>query len=267
MGVNFVVENITGAGGLVGLDRLARAKPDGQTLAALNNSILTILPHLQPQNVKVDTLTEFEPIAGIANIPTFFAVPAQSSVTSIEELLQQARKDPERIHYASGGIGSPQHLAAEMFNAYAGVKLIHVPYRGASQATLAVASNEVQVMPMALSLAKPFLADKRIRLIGYCGTERHPQYPKIPTLIEQGIKNYDYSSWIALFAPKGISVAVLAELRKQTQSVVNDPAIQQKMSNAGLDPWPKSPEQLSKIMQHDFVKWQTIIKDANIKGG
>ena len=81
------------------------------------------------------------------------------------------------------------------------------------------------------------------------------------------MKDYDYSSWIALFAPKGISVAALAELRKQTQSVVNDPAIQQKMSNAGLDPWPKSPEQLSKIMQHDFVKWQTIIKDANIKGG
>jgi tripartite-type tricarboxylate transporter receptor subunit TctC len=127
---------------------------------------LTILPHLQPQNVKVDTLTEFEPIAGIANIPTFFAVPAQSSINNIEELVQQTRKEPDRIHYASGGIGSPQHLAGEMFNAYAGVKLIHVPYRGASQATLAVASNEVQVMPMALSLAKPFLAEKRIRLIG-----------------------------------------------------------------------------------------------------
>ena len=86
MGINFVVENITGAGGLVGLDRMARAKPDGQTLAALNNSILTILPHLQPQNVKVDTLTEFEQIAGIANIPSFFAVPAQSSINNIEEL-------------------------------------------------------------------------------------------------------------------------------------------------------------------------------------
>mgnify|MGYP000570701836 CR=1 FL=1 len=266
LGVSFVVENITGAGGIVGLDRLARAKPDGQTLAALNNSILTILPHLQPQNIKIDTLTEFDPIAGIANIPTFFAVPTQSSIDSIEDLVQQARKEPDRIHYASGGIGSPQHLAGEMFNAYAGVKLIHVPYRGASQATLAVASNEVQVMPMALSLAKPFLAERRIRLIGYCGTERHLQYPKVPTLIEQGIKNYDYSSWIALFAQKGIPTGALNDLRRATATVVNDPAIQEKMLKAGLDPWPRTPEQLVNIMRTDYARWQKIIKDSDIQG-
>ncbi len=265
MEVSFVVENITGAGGIVGLDRMARAKPDGQTLAALNNSILTILPHLQPQNVKVNTLTEFEPIAGIANIPTFFAVPSTSSIKTIDDLIVQTRKEPDRIHYASGGIGSPQHLAGEMFNAYAKVKLIHVPYRGASQATLAVASGEVQVMPMALSLAKPFLADKRIRLIGYCGSERHPQYPAMATLIEQGVKSYDYSSWIALFAQKGIPAAALTELRKQTAAVVNDSVIQEKMVKAGLDPWPKTPEQLSKVMQADYTKWQKIIKDANIQ--
>jgi len=265
MEVSFVVENITGAGGIVGLDRMARAKPDGQTLAALNNSILTILPHLQPQNVKVNTLTEFEPIAGIANIPTFFAVPSTSSIKTIDDLIVQTRKEPDRIHYASGGIGSPQHLAGEMFNAYANVKLIHVPYRGASQATLAVASGEVQVMPMALSLAKPFLADKRIRLIGYCASERHPQYPAIATLIEQGVKSYDYSSWIALFAQKGIPAAALTELRKQTAAVVNDSVIQEKMVKAGLDPWPKTPEQLSKVMQADYTKWQKIIKDANIQ--
>lgn len=266
MDVSFVVENITGAGGLVGLDRMARAKPDGQTLAALNNSILTILPHLQPQNVKVDTLTEFEPIAGIANIPTFFAVSTQSSIKNIDDLIRQTRKEPDRIHYASGGIGSPQHLAGEMFNAYADVKLIHVPYRGASQATLAVASGEVQVMPMALSLAKPFLAEKRIRLIGYCGTERHPQYPAVPTLIEQGVKNYDYASWIALFAQKGIPASALNELRKETAAVVNDASIQDKMLKAGLDPWPRSPEQLTKIMGADYARWKKIIKDANIQG-
>jgi tripartite-type tricarboxylate transporter receptor subunit TctC len=226
---------------------------------------LTILPHLQPQNVKVNTLTEFEPIAGIANIPTFFAVPSTSSIKTIDDLIVQTRKEPDRIHYASGGIGSPQHLAGEMFNAYANVKLIHVPYRGASQATLAVASGEVQVMPMALSLAKPFLADKRIRLIGYCGSERHPQYPAIATLIEQGVKSYDYSSWIALFAQKGIPAAALTELRKQTAAVVNDSVIQEKMVKAGLDPWPKTPEQLSKVMQADYTKWQKIIKDANIQ--
>ena len=182
MGVNFAVENIPGAGGVVGLERAARAKPDGQSIAALNNSILTILPHLQPQNVKVDTQTDFAAIAGIANIPTFVAVPSTSTIRNIADLVERARREPDRVTYSSGGVGSPQHLAAEMFNAYAAVKLSHIPYKGASQAALAVASGEVQVMPMALSLALPFLADKRIRLIGYCGTERHPKYPEVPTL-------------------------------------------------------------------------------------
>ena len=121
-------------------------------------------------------------------------------------------------------------------------------------------------MPMALSLAKPFLAEKRIRLIGYCGTERHPQYPKIPTLIEQGIKNYDYSSWIALFAQKGVPAGALSDLRAATATVVNDPAVQEKMLRAGLDPWPRTPAQLVNIMKTDYTKWQKIIKDSNIQG-
>ena len=265
MGLNFAVENITGAGGVVGLERMARAKPDGQTVAALNNSILTILPHLQPQNVKVDTQTEFVPITGIANIPTFVGVPGNSAIKSIKDLVEAARKDPDRVTYSSGGVGSPQHLAAEMFNAFAGVKLSHIPYKGASQATLAVASGEVQVMPVALSLALPFLADKRIRLIGYCGSERHPKYPDIPTLQEEGIRNFDYASWIGLFVRKDTPAAALATLRAEAAAVVNDAAIQKQLEGAGLDPWPRTPAQLTQIIKDDFIKWQKIIKDANIK--
>lgn len=265
MGLNFAVENIPGAGGVVGLERLARSKPDGQTVAALNNSILTILPHLQPQNVKVDTQTEFVPITGIANIPTFIGVPGNSPIKTIKELVEKARSEPDRVTYSSGGVGSPQHLAAEMFNAFASVKLSHIPYKGASQATLAVASGEVQVMPVALSLALPFLADKRIRLIGYCGTERHPKYPDVPTLQEEGIRNYDYSSWIGLFVRRDTPAAALATLRAEATAVVNDAAVQKQLEGAGLDPWPRTPAQLTQIIRDDFAKWQKIIKDANIK--
>jgi tripartite-type tricarboxylate transporter receptor subunit TctC len=266
MSGSFVVDNQTGAAGLVGLEKLSRARPDGQTLAALNNSIMTILPHLQPQHIKVDTRKDFQPIAGIANIPTFFAVPSSSPVTTVKDLIELARKTPGELTYSSGGVGSPQHLASEMFQAYAGVKLLHVPYKGASQAALAVAAKEVQVMSMALSLAQPFLADGRVRLIGYCGTERHTQFPDIPTLDEQGVANYDYSSWIALFAHKDVPADVVAMLRKEAQVVVNDKALQEKLTKSGLDPWARSPEQLTKIIQGDYAKWQKIIADANIKG-
>ncbi len=265
MGLNFAVENIAGAGGVVGLQKLASSKPDGQTIAALNNSILTILPHLQPQNVKVDTQIDFVPIVGIANIPTFFSVPGNSPIRGIKDLVERARKEPDRVTYSSGGVGSPQHLAAEMFNAFAGVKLSHIPYKGASQAALAVASGEVQVMPVALSVALPFLSDKRVRLIAYCGSERHPSYPDLPTLQEEGISNYDYSSWIGLFVRKETPAAALAELRAVATAVVNDAGIQKQLTGAGLDPWPRTPAQLTQIIKDDYAKWQKIIKDANIK--
>jgi tripartite-type tricarboxylate transporter receptor subunit TctC len=266
MSASFVIENMAGAAGLVGLEKLSRARPDGLTLAALNNSIMTILPHLQPNQIKVDTRKEFVPIAGIANIPTFFAVPRNSPVKTVKDLIEMARKTPGDVTYSSGGIGSPQHLSTEMFQAYSGVKLLHVPYKGASQAALAVASSEVQVMSMALSLAQPFLADARVRLIGYCGTERHSQFPDIPTLDEQGVANFDYSSWVGLFAQKDVPADVVTLLRREVQAVVNDKALQDRLTGSGLDPWARSPEQLSQIVQNDYTRWQRIITDAKIKG-
>lgn len=264
-GTGFVVENVAAAAGLVGLDRLSRARPDGQTVAALNNSIVTILPHLQPQNIKVDTRRDFLPVAGIANIPTFFAVPKASPIKTIGDLIARARKEPDRVTYSSGGVGSPQHLATEMFKSFTGTKLVHVPYRGASQAALAVASGEVDVMSMALSLAQPFLPDERVRLIGYCGAERHSQFRDVPTLQEQGVSNYDYSSWIGLFLHKDVSPDVLATLRQETQAIVNDRAFQAQLIRSGMDPWPRSASELSRIVADDYQRWQKIIQEANIQ--
>ena len=262
MGAAFVVENVAAAAGLVGLERLARAKPDGRTVAALNNSILTILPHLQAGKMKGEPRRDYLPIAGVANIPTFFAVPASSSIHNVQDLIKRART--ERITYSSGGIGSPQHLATEMFKSYAGVPLEHVPYRGASQAAQAGASGEVDLMSMALSLALPFLQDKRVRLIGFCGTERHGQFRDLPTLQEQGVKGYDYSSWIALFLHREAPAEVLQLLRTEAQAVARDREFQVQLIRSGLEPWPRNPEQLTRIVDEDFERWKKIIQDAKI---
>lgn len=261
-GNSFVVENVAAAAGLVGLERISRARPDGRTVAALNNSILTILPHLQAKHMKGDPRRDLVPVAGIANIPTFFAVPGNSSIKTIADLIKTAKS--ERVTYSSGGIGSPQHMATEMFNAYTGVKLDHVPYRGASQAALAVATGEVQVMSMALSLAQPFLSEKRVRLIGYCGTERHAQFRELPTLQEAGIKNYDYSSWIALFLPREVPQEALVELRKQAQAIALDREFQVQLIRSGLEPWARDDKQLARIVDEDHARWEKIIRDANI---
>ena len=264
LGVSFPVENVAAAAGLVGLERLARARPDGRTLAALNNSIVTILPHLQASKIKGEPRRDYVPLAGVANIPTFFAVPAKSPIRDVRDLVQRA-KAGERITYASGGIGSPQHLATEMFKSYTGTTTLeHVPYRGASQAALAVASGEVNLMSIALSLAQPFLPEQRLRLIGYCGSQRHGQFRDLPTLQEQGVKHYDYSSWVALFLHKDAPAAVLQRLRKEALEVAQDRDFHVQLLRSGLEPWPRNPEQLARIIDDDFQRWKKIIQDANI---
>ena len=265
LGQGFAVENVAAAAGLVGLDRLSRARVDGSVVAALNNSIMTILPHLQARNMKVDPLKEFVPLAGIANIPTFFAVPARSPIANMADLIQRARDPGQRVTYASGGVGSPQHLASEMFKAYAGVELTHVPFRGASQATLAVASGEVDMMSMALPLAQPFLQDGKVRLIGYCGPQRHAQFRDIPTLQEQGVKGYDYSSWIGLFFHKDVPADIGGVLAREAQSVGEDRDFQVQLIRSGLEPWPKSAQELGRIVREDSTRWKTIIEQARIQ--
>jgi tripartite-type tricarboxylate transporter receptor subunit TctC len=262
VGTALVVENIAAAAGLVGLDRLNRAKPDGRTLAAFNNSILTILPHLQASKIKGEPRRDYLPVAGFANIPTFFAVPAASPVRDIRQLVQRAKT--QRVTYSSGGVGSPQHLAAEMFKAYTGAPIEHIPYRGASQAALAVASGEVDVMPMALSLAQPFLPDKRVRLVGFCGRERHGQFREVPTLQEQGVKDYEYASWIGLFLHKDAPPELLQALRREALAVAADRDFQVQLIRSGLEAWVRSPEQLTKVVDEDFQRWKTIIQHANI---
>jgi tripartite-type tricarboxylate transporter receptor subunit TctC len=263
----FVVENVAAAAGVVGLERLSRSKADGQTIAGLNNSIVTILPHLQGANMKMSPKADYVPITGIANIPTFFGVKKDSPIRSIKDLTERAKKNPDIVSYASGGIGSPQHLATELYRAYTGAKLLHVPYRGASQAALALASGEVELMSIALPLAQPYLPDGRVRLIGYCGMERHPQFRDVPTLHEQGLSKYDYSSWVGLFVSKDTPSEAINVLRNASKEIVNERGFQVQLIRAGLDPWPKSSDELAKITNEDFLKWQKVIETSKIQGG
>lgn len=266
LGTTFVVDNVVGGAGLVGLDRLSRARPDGQTIAALNNSIVTILPHLQPQKVKVDTRKDFVAVAGIATIPTFLGVKKDSPIRNVKDLVALARREPDRLTYASGGVGSPQHLATEMLRAYTDTKLLHVPYKGASQAALALASGEVDVMMIALSLAQPFLAEGRVRLIGYGGTARHPQFSDVPTLQEQGVANYDYSSWIGLFAHKDVPAPALEALRRHARAAAADRGLHVQLIRSGLQPWERDADQLRQAVDEDYARWERIVRTAKIQG-
>ncbi|MBL8383303.1 MAG: tripartite tricarboxylate transporter substrate binding protein [Burkholderiales bacterium] len=258
------VENVTGAAGLIGTDRLLKSRPDGYTLAALNNSILTILPNIQKDKVRFDPFSDFVPIGGIASIPTLLGVHRDLPVKNVQELVALAKAQPGRLNYSSGGAGSPQHLATEMFMAMAGVRLTHVPYKGAQQAATDLAAGQVQVMFIAHSLALPHLPSGRVRPIAFAGGTRSPAFPELPTVAEAGVPGYDYASWIALFAPKGTPEDIVARLRAELQRVMTRPEVLQKLAGGGLESWAVPHDRLSAAIREDFARWQQVVRTANI---
>lgn len=259
-----VVENVAGAGGLVGSNRVAAARPDGYTIAALNNSILTILPHMQRAQVKFDSFADFVPIRGLANIPTYLGVPKEFPASTVGELIALAKARPGELNYSSGGPGSPQHLATEMFQVMAGVKLTHVPYKGATAAAADLAAGRVQVMFIAHSLALPHLPGERVKFLAFAGGERSRAFPNLPTVAESGVPGYDYASWISLYALKGTPLGVLAKLRAAAAKAMATPGLAERFSKSGLEIWDTPPERLSTVMREDWARWEKVVRSAGL---
>jgi tripartite-type tricarboxylate transporter receptor subunit TctC len=263
LGQNLVVENVTGAAGLIGASRAARAQPDGYTLGAFNNSILTIMPNIRSRKPDFDPFADFLPIVGVANIPTYLGVHKSVPATTVTEFIAYLKSKNGEVTCATGGPGSPQHLAAEMFMALTGTKMTQVPYRGATAAATDLAGGHSQVMFIARSLYLPFEQSDAIRLIGFCGPERLAASKDVPTLHEQGVTGYDYSSWLGYFAIKGTPPDIVERLRKDSFAVLTD-AIADKLTKAGLDPWFKNNTQLAEIMKADDIRWKQVIRTANL---
>jgi tripartite-type tricarboxylate transporter receptor subunit TctC len=264
LGQGMVVENVPGVGGLMGANRVATSRPDGYTLAALNNSILTILPHIQRGQVKFESFGDFVPIRGLANIPTFLGVPKDSPISTVGELIAQAKAKPGELNYSSGGSGSPQHLATEMFQAMAGVKLTHVPYKGATAAAADLAAGRVQVMFISHSIALPYLPNERVKLIAFAGSERSRALPNIPTVAQSGVPGYDYASWISLFALKGTPPEVVAKLRAAAATAMTTPGLAERFAKSGLEIWDTPPERLGTVMREDWARWEKVVKSAGL---
>ncbi len=265
LGQGVVVENVSGVGGLIGTNRVAAARPDGYTLAALNNSILTILPHMQKGQTKFDSFSDFVPLRGFANIPTYLGVPKDSPFQTVQQVIAHAKAKPGDLNYSTGGPGSPQHLATEMFQHMTGVKLTHVPYKGATAAAADLAAGRVQVMFISHSLALPYLPpSERIRLIAFAGAERSKAYPGLVTVSESGVPGYDYSSWIALFAVKGTPPEALSKLRSAAAQAMATPGLADRLAKSGLEIWDQPPERLTAVMREDWARWEKVVKSAKL---
>lgn len=263
MGQSFVIENQPGAAGLIGAERVAKAAPDGYTLGGFNDSIMTMLPNMQSK-MPWDILKDFEPVSLVATVEWGLVVPSDAAQRTAGELIEAARKAPTKINYGSGGNGSPQHIAMAMFASQAGVALTHVPYKGATQAAMGVAGNEVQAAFQGIATVNALVRAGKLKLIGVTTPRRMPQFADVPTVSESGLPGFEFNSWFALMAPTGTPKAIVQTLSTEVARALGDPEVREKLIGLGLTPRGTSPDELGKATRAQLARYGALIKQAGI---
>jgi tripartite-type tricarboxylate transporter receptor subunit TctC len=264
MGQAIVIENQPGAAGLIGADRVAKAAPDGYTLGGFNDSIMTMLPNLHA-SMPWDILKDFEPISLVATVEWGLVINNDAPYKSAADFIAAAKANPGQINYGSGGNGSPQHVAMEVFAAAAGIKLTHVPYRGATQAALDVASGQVTAAFQGLATVASLVRGGKLRLLAVTTRSRLSQFPDAPTMSESGLPGFEFNSWFALMAPARTPRPVIARLNEEVLKALADADVRERFNAQGLTIRGSSPEELGTAARAQLAKYARVMKEANIK--
>jgi tripartite-type tricarboxylate transporter receptor subunit TctC len=256
------VENVPGAAGLIGAERVAKSAPDGYTLGGFNDSIMTMLPNLHAK-MPWDIQRDFEPVSLAATVE-WGLVASNGSYASAGELIAAAKANPGKINYGSGGNGSPQHIAMALFASSAGISLTHIPYKGATQAALDVAAGQVPVAFQGLATVASLVRGGKLRLIGVSMPARHPQFPDVPTVSESGLPGFEFQSWFAIMVPAGTPKDIVARLHGEVLKALADAEVREKLGALGLTPRGSSPEELRKATAEQLTKYARLMKQAGI---
>ncbi|MFM2069135.1 MAG: hypothetical protein RLZZ584_4044 [Pseudomonadota bacterium] len=264
LGQAFVIENQPGAAGLIGAGVVAKAAPDGYTLGAFNDSIMTMVPHLKSP-MPWDIMKDFAPVSLVATVEWgLVAAGGDSSITRAADLIAAARAAPGAINYGSGGNGSPQHIAAALFASQAGVQMQHVPYKGATQAAVGVAAGEVKVAFQGLATVTGLVGSGRLKLLAVTTPARHPRFADVPTVAESGLAGFEFNSWFTLMAPAGTPPAIVNKLQAEVVKALADPEVKARFDSLGLTPRGSTPEQLAAATRDQYARYQRLIKAAGI---
>jgi tripartite-type tricarboxylate transporter receptor subunit TctC len=259
-GQPFVVENRTGAGGVIGTLEAAKSPPDGYTLLMMSNTQTaneSLVP--QPQR-KYELMRDLAPIAPVNYSDLVIVVHPQVPAKTLQEFTALAKSQPGKLNYASSGQGTPYHMAGELFKTMAGIDLVHVPYRNSGEARSGVIGGQVQMMIDALPAMAPNISENQVRALATAGKTRSTVLLNIPTAGEAGVPGYEATIWLGLMAPAGTPKPVIDKLNAAVNAAIKRPEIIKLWTEQGVVPMSMNPEEFDKYLRGDIVKWAEVIK-------
>jgi tripartite-type tricarboxylate transporter receptor subunit TctC len=263
LGQAFVMQNVPGAGSVVGTAAGAKAAPDGYTLVAGLTGSMAVSPSLFAK-LPYDPIRDFEPVAMLAKYPFVLVVSKAFPAHSVGELIALAKSRPGEINYASAGNGSGQHLSAELFKLVTGTNLAHVPYRGAQPAYTDVIAGQVPVFFDNLASALGQIEGGSVRALAVTGSERSPQLPDVPTVAEAGVPGYENYVWFGLWAPKRTPQPILDRLNAEAKRALADPTVKERIRATAGEPFEMPRDQIEPFVKAEIAKWAEVVKRAGI---
>ena len=264
MSQQVVIENMPGASGLIGAERLAKSSPDGYTIGGFNDSVLTMLPNMH-EKMTWDPVKDFDPVSLVGTIEWGLIAGPDTPYRNAADVIAAAKAAPGKLDYGSGGNGSPQHVGMALFANTAGITLTHVAYTGATQAALGVAGGEVPVGMQGLGTAASLVRSGKLRLIGVSTSARVAAFPDVPTISDSGLPGFTFNSWFAVVAPAGTPKAVVAKLNAEIRKALAMPDVREKLVAQGFSVLGSSPEELGTATKEQLARYGALMKKAGIK--
>jgi tripartite-type tricarboxylate transporter receptor subunit TctC len=263
-GYTVIIDNKPGTGGNIGVDAAAKSAADGYTLVMGQTSNLAINPTLYPK-LSYDPLKDLTPISMVASSPLVIVASAASPFHTLADVVKEAKAHPGSINFASSGNGTVAHLAAESFQRAAGIKLTHIPYKGATQGATDVISGQVQLYVSSVPTLIGFIQGGKMRPLAVTSLKRVDDLPQVPTVAESGYKGFEAVTWFGILGPANLPKEVVAKLNTDINKALKDPELEKKLGAQGADIAGSTPEQFTKLIRDDTTRWGKIVKDSGAK--
>jgi tripartite-type tricarboxylate transporter receptor subunit TctC len=263
LGQPFVVEDRPGAGSVIGTDAVAKSAPDGYTLLLMSNT-QTVNESLM-QNKPYALMRDFVPVSPINYSDLVLVVNPSVPVANVAELLALAKSKPGKLNYASSGPGTPYHMAGELFKVMANVDIVHIPYKGSSQARTDILGGQVDMMFDAVTTMSEFARSGKVKALATTGKVRSSVLPNVPTLSEAGVAGYESVIWLGLMAPKGTPPEIVKRLNAEVVKIVSRPDVREEWAKQGAAAMTMNPDEFARYVNDDIVKWERIVKISGAK--